>query len=699
MKDLQVSREKELKEISDKIERANLAYHSGDDPIMTDGDYDALRRKLLELEALHPDLADPNSPSGKIGAAPSDKFSKIRHSQRMMSLANAFSREDVEDFISFCEKEVGVAGLTFTSEPKIDGLSLSLRYEGGVLVQAATRGDGEIGEDVTANARTIKTIPAHIEGAPEVLEVRGEVYMSHDVFRDINERLSQSGEKTYSNPRNAAAGALRQLDAEATRSRPLDFFAYSWGEVSESIGTSQDQCVDALRRFGFQVNDWMAACSTTDELLKQYDAIMQARSSLGYDIDGVVYKVNDLAAQDELGFRSTTPRWAIAHKFPAEKAWTRLRAIEIQVGRTGALSPVARLDPITVGGVVVSNATLHNEDYIAGRGARGGIIRGGRDIREGDWVEVYRAGDVIPKISDVDLEKRPSSAIPYEFPTNCPVCGSPALRKGSDAVSRCTGGMTCHAQAKERIAHAVSKDALDVVGFGASVVEELYEKGWIREVSDIFYLEQRYGSEAEERLQDLDGWGAKSATALFSAISYARSQPLHRALYTFGIPNVGRSVSKLFAAKFGSWETLRETALQASDRESSAWTELVDIEGVGEVIADAFATALSSETEALDRLIAALEIQAAKTSIATQSPVYGKTVVFTGTLTKMGRSEAKEAAEALGAKVSGSVSKKTDYLVAGEKAGSKAKKAEDLGVRVVTEDEWITLCQSSLSEE
>ncbi|MEC7259313.1 MAG: NAD-dependent DNA ligase LigA, partial [Pseudomonadota bacterium] len=437
---------------------------------MSDDEYDRLKRRNAALEERFPHLKRADSPSDQVGARPLDGFSKVTHAVRMLSLGNAFTDEDVADFDTSVRKYLNIAAgtpLAFTSEPKIDGLSLSLRYEGGVLVQAATRGDGSVGENVTANARTIADIPERLTGAPDTLEVRGEVYMAHDDFAALNARQSESGDKTFANPRNAAAGSLRQLDPAITRKRPLRFFAYAWGEVSEPLSDTQSGAIERLADLGFATNPLTRRCNGPDEMIAHYRKIEEQRATLGYDIDGVVYKVDDLALQARLGFRSTTPRWAIAHKFPAELAWTRLETIDIQVGRTGALSPVARLSPVTVGGVVVSNATLHNEDYIAGRDSRGGEIRGGKDIRVGDWVQIYRAGDVIPKVADVDLDKRPDDTQPFQFPETCPECGSPAEREEGDSVRRCSGGLICPAQAVEKLRHMVSRAAFDIEGLGA----------------------------------------------------------------------------------------------------------------------------------------------------------------------------------------------------------------------------------------
>ncbi|MEM6390447.1 MAG: NAD-dependent DNA ligase LigA, partial [Pseudomonadota bacterium] len=483
-----------LAELADLLGQANAAYYQNDAPELSDAEYDALKRENEGLEAEFPHLKRADSPSGQVGAAPAEGFAKVRHAQPMLSLGNAFDREDLDEFVSFIRRYLGQGegnALAFTAEPKIDGLSLSLRYEAGLLVSAATRGDGAVGENVTQNALTLDDIPRRLDGAPDILEVRGEVYMSHADFEALNARQAETGGKTFANPRNAAAGSLRQLDAQITRARPLRFFAYAWGELSQPLAETQMGALERLATLGFQTNPLTKLCRSVDELMTHYAEIERDRAGLGYDIDGVVYKLDDLGLQWRLGLRSTTPRWAIAHKFPAELAWTELEGIDIQVGRTGALSPVARLKPVTVGGVVVSNATLHNEDYIAGRDAKGGEIRGGKDIRVGDHVQIFRAGDVIPKVADVDLSKRPEWAVPFEFPTRCPVCGSPAVREPGDAVRRCTGGLICPAQAVEKLKHFVSRAAFDIEGLGSKQVEQFHADGWIAEPADIFTLKDR----------------------------------------------------------------------------------------------------------------------------------------------------------------------------------------------------------------
>ncbi|WP_417817021.1 NAD-dependent DNA ligase LigA [Tritonibacter scottomollicae] len=727
----------EFEALQTQIEAADVAYHQKDAPTLSDAEYDQLKRRYLALADAFPELAAEGTRVDAVGAPAASGFGKITHSVRMMSLGNAFEDQDVEDFAAGLRRYLGLsaeAPLAFTAEPKIDGLSLSLRYEQGELVQAATRGDGAVGENVTKNARTIADIPHQISGAPEVLEVRGEVYMSHADFEALNARHTETGGKIFANPRNAAAGSLRQLDAEITRARPLRFFAYSWGELSEPLATTQSEAIARFEALGFQTNPLTRRCDSIAELLEHYHSIEEQRADLGYDIDGVVYKVDELTLQERLGFRSTTPRWAIAHKFPAELAWTRLEVIDIQVGRTGALSPVARLQPVTVGGVVVSNATLHNEDYIIGLDSKGAQIREGKDIRIGDWVQIYRAGDVIPKVADVDLTRRPEGTEPYVFPTTCPRCGSPAVREEGDAVRRCSGGVICPAQAVEKLKHFVSRAAFDIEGLGAKQVEQFHTDEWVKEPANIFELQENYGNGLQQ-LKNREGWGEKSATALFAAINDKRRIEFARLIFGLGIRHVGEVAAKDVALHFRTWQALAEAAdlarpaalahraadeaelverqeAQAAERRAkitdarnaaiaacavapdsqAAWDDLISVDGLGPTVAlslsDAFAN--SEERAAFDRLVAHLDI-IEPDAPAEDSPVAGKTVVFTGSLEKMTRAEAKARAEALGAKVSGSVSKKTDILVAGPGAGSKAAKAKDLGIQTLDEDEWLEL--------
>lgn len=732
----------ELARLASAIAAANEAYHRLDAPEISDAEYDALKRRNAEIEERFPHLKRGDSPSDQVGAAVADGFGKIRHEVRMLSLENAFETDDVAEFDARVRSFLGTgagagSGIAYTAEPKIDGLSLSLRYEGGRLVQAATRGDGEVGENVTDNARTIADIPQTLSDAPAVLEVRGEVYMSHADFAALNARQAAKGDKIFANPRNAAAGSLRQLDSTITAARPLRFFAYAWGALSAPLAGSQFGAIERLKALGFQTNPLTVLCAGPEEMLVHYRKIEAQRATLGYDIDGVVYKVDDLALQARLGFRSTTPRWAIAHKFPAELAWTRLEAIDIQVGRTGALSPVARLTPVTVGGVVVSNATLHNEDYIAGRDSRGEVIRGGKDIRVGDWVQVYRAGDVIPKIADVDLAQRPAGAVPYVFPTVCPDCGSPAVREEGDSVRRCTGGLICPAQAVERLVHFVGRSAFDIEGLGRKQIEMFFADDIlpVREPADIFTLAARDAANPLQKLKNRDGFGDRSVTNLWAAIDERRRIPLARLIFALGMRHVGEVAAQDLARHYQSWDALaaavdlarpaalahraadeaeaveRQAALaegrrvrakEARDRAAAmlavpgdaqaAWQELITGDGIGPVLALSLSDTLANPEEraSIARLVAHLEVLPPEAR-ATASPVAGLTVVFTGSLEKMTRAEAKARAEALGAKVAGSVSAKTDLLVAGPGAGSKAKDAERLGVKMIDEDGWLAL--------
>ena len=724
----------ELARLANLIDAANRAYHQRDAPELSDAAYDALKRRNTAIEARFPHLKRADSPSEQVGAAPADGFGKIRHAVRMLSLANAFDDQDVVEFDARIRRYLGFddeAALAYTAEPKIDGLSLSLRYENGQLVYAATRGDGETGEDVTANARTIGDIPARITGTPDVIEIRGEVYMTHQDFSALN----AAGGRSFANPRNAAAGSLRQLDPEITRARPLRFFAYAWGVQSAPLGSTQWDSLERLKTMGFSVNPLTRRCLGPKALLEHYRHIEALRPTLGYDIDGVVYKLDDLDLQERLGFRATTPRWAIAHKFPAETAWTRLEAIDIQVGRTGALSPVARLAPVNVGGVLVSNATLHNEDYIAGRNSQGEPIRDGRDIRIGDWVQIYRAGDVIPEIADVDLARRPVDAKPFRFPDHCPDCGSAAVREPGDSTHRCTGGLICPAQAIEKLKHFVSRGAFDIEGLGARQIEMFFTDDLlpVREPVDIFTLAARDAANLA-KLKNRDGFGDRSAAKLFEAIEARRRIPLSRFLFALGIRHLGEVAAGDLARHFGRWQDLASAAdlaapaaacqiaadaAELSERARAAdegrrpevkktrdalwqglspdaraaWEDLIGIEGVGAVLAASLVTTLTQPKEraSIDRLVAELIEIVPPEARGDAGVLTGKTVVFTGTLTRMTRAEAKVRAEALGAKVAGSVSARTDFLIAGEGAGSKATKAAALGVTVIDEDAWLAM--------
>ncbi|MCA0434259.1 MAG: NAD-dependent DNA ligase LigA [Proteobacteria bacterium] len=665
-----------------EIAAHDIAYHEQDAPTISDADYDALRRQLLAIEETYPSLADASSPSRKVGAAPSGRFAKVQHRVPMLSLGNAFSSEDVEEFVGRIRRFLNLGEsvpVALTAEPKIDGLSISLRYEKGVLVEGATRGDGAEGENVTANVRTVNDVPHRLKGdVPAVFEVRGEIYMSHSDFAALNLKQEQAGEKIFANPRNAAAGSLRQQDATITAARPLKFFAYAWGEAPMLPAATQWDVVQGFKIWGLPVNPLMRLCSTTAELLEHYRLVEGQRASLGYDIDGVVYKVNEIALQQRLGFVSRSPRWAIAHKFSAEQASTVLEAIDIQVGRTGALTPVARLHPVTVGGVVVSNATLHNEDEIARK-----------DIRVGDTVVVQRAGDVIPQIVSVLLDKRPVASEPYVFPHVCPVCGSHAEREErssgkADAIRRCTGGLICSAQRKERLKHFVSRLAFDIDGLGDRIIDEFHDEGLISQPQDIFTLESRLGDALVER----EGWGESSARNLYAAINARRSIAMDRFIFALGIRHVGETTARVLARAYGSVERLRDAA-SASAPGNEAWKELISHDGIGEIVAEAI-TQFFGELHNIEVVNALLDqvTPQAMAAVASASPVSGKTVVFTGALERMTRDEAKAMAERLGAKVAGSVSKKTDLLVAGPGAGSKLKEAEKHGVEVIDEAEW-----------
>lgn len=681
---------KELERLSALIDDHDRRYYQEDQPAITDADYDALRMRNEQIEKRFPDLVRPDTPSRKVGAKPLEKFAKVKHRVPMLSLANAFSEEEVRDFVARVKRFLHLpedADLAFTAEPKIDGLSISLRYEKGLLTEAATRGDGFEGENVTANAKTIKDIPDRLsgKGVPDFIDVRGEIYMSHDDFIRLNAAQKKAGGKVFANPRNAAAGSLRQLDAEITAARPLRFFAYAWGEVDKLPADTQWDVYMAFKRWGLPLNPLMKLSSSQDELLQHYSRIERERAKLGYDIDGVVYKVNRLDFQARLGFVSRAPRWGLAHKFAAEKATTVLQDIEIQVGRTGALTPVARLEPVTVGGVVVSNATLHNEDEIARK-----------DIRIGDTVILQRAGDVIPQILAVVPEMRPRGAKVYHFPETCPVCGSHAVRETNqktgkmDAVRRCTGGLICPAQRVERLRHFVSRLAFDIEGLGEKIIQELYDDEIIRSPPDIFTLAAR-DKKSGRPISEREGWGVQSAANLFAAIEARRRIPLDRFIYALGIPHVGETTARILARVYGTAEQfLAQMRAAGASRSADAYSELTGSDGIGDVMADAIVEFFAEDhnLEVVNELLKHVTVVPLE-RVQKTSPVSGKTVVFTGTLEQMTRDEAKSMAERLGAKVSGSVSKKTDLVVAGPGAGSKLKEAEKLQIEIIDEDEWL----------
>jgi DNA ligase (NAD+) len=759
----------ELERLAAEIARHDKLYYEKTAPELTDAEYDALRKRNLAIEARFPDLVREDSPSMRVGAAPAEKFGKVRHAVPMLSLDNAFDAEDAAAFVARVQRFLNLsAPPVFTAEPKIDGLSASLRYENGRFVQGATRGDGREGEDVTANLRTIGDIPHTIKGAPAALEVRGEVYMEKAAFAKMNAKLEADGKQTYVNPRNSAAGALRQLDAKITATRPLRFFAHGWGDLSEPLAATQYDAMRRLEDLGFPLASIKRA-KNAEQLLEEYDRILAGREKLAYEIDGVVYKVDSLALQQRLGFVSRSPRWGIAHKFAAEQQTTTLDGIDIQVGRTGALTPVGRLKPVFVGGVTVTNVTLHNADYIRGVGADGEPIRAGKDLRIGDTVIVQRAGDVIPQIVDVVLEKRPKGARKYQFPETCPRCGSAVARElepGEEGViARCTGGLNCPAQAVERLIHFVARRAMDIEGLGAKQIEEFYELGWIKEPADIFRL-----GEHRDELTTREGYGEKSVTNLLASIESRREPEFGRFLYALGIRDIGETTAGVIARRFESWadfedavraavkarpgeayETLERVSgvgdgaraaliaaapdLKAPKGDlfdageapkirgvtSKAWdglilhfgtladaiaavktaakqapgedyVELGRIDGVGPVAADHLVDFFAEKhnTDALKRLLKEVRVKD-QPRAATSSKVAGLTIVFTGTLEQTTRDEAKARAIALGAKVAGSVSKKTDLVVAGPGAGSKLAEAEKLGVKVIDEEAWVKL--------
>lgn len=672
----------ELAALAREIAVLDAAYHQDDAPLVADGDYDALRRRNEAIEARFPHLARADSPSGRVGAAPAAGFDKVAHARPMLSLGNAFSDEDVHEFLARIRRFLSLAedeAVDIVAEPKIDGLSVSLRYERGRLVQGATRGDGATGENITANLKTLAEVPVEIraDGVPEVFEVRGEVYMSRADFAALNARQQARGAKLFANPRNAAAGSLRQLDARITAERPLRLFAYAWGETSALAVRTQSAFLEMLRAWGFCTNPLVRVCRGANDLLAHYAAMEGRRSSLDYDIDGMVYKVDRIDWQERLGFVSRAPRWAIAHKFSAEKAETTLERIEIQVGRTGVLTPVAHLEPVTVGGVVVARATLHNEDE---------IVR--KDVREGDRVIVQRAGDVIPQVVSVVVAKRPAGSRPYAFPAVCPECGSLAVREEGEVARRCTGGLICPAQAVERLKHFVSRDAFDIDGLGGKHVEAFWKDGLIRTVADIFRLPERGGDIAER-----EGWGVQSVQNLVRAIGDRRTVPLDRLIFALGIAQVGRATARLLARHYGTLDRWRAAMTAAADPQSEAFQDLTNIDGIGSGVAgDILAFFAEPHNLAvLDDLQGELTVEPVRAANIGTSPVSGKTVVFTGTLATMSRGEAKARAEALGAKVAGSVSKNTDYVVVGTDAGSKARKAEELGVTMLSEADWRTL--------
>ncbi|MDD5587456.1 MAG: NAD-dependent DNA ligase LigA [Alphaproteobacteria bacterium] len=715
----------EMAALAKQIAHHDVLYHQKDAPEISDAEYDALRVRYRALREAFPELAPKDDPEKRVGAAPAAAFSKVKHAVPMLSLNNAFNDEDIFDFVERIRRFLQLPDdkpLPFMAEPKIDGLSASLRYEGGKLVQAATRGDGTTGENITANARTIKNVPKTLAAPfPDIVEVRGEIFLNRQDFMALNAAREAEGEALFANPRNAAAGSVRQLDSSITAARPLKFFAYALGEIGirhSAFGIqgthtargpgfaqglrrgkrspldprfrgddtwesgklrSQQAIRQQLKHWGFALNEPARLCKTTEDILAYYREIEEKRHTLPYDIDGVVYKLDDVAMQERLGFVSRAPRWAIAHKFAAEQAETKLHKIIIQVGRTGALTPVAELEPVTVGGVVVSRATLHNEDEIARK-----------DIREGDVVRIQRAGDVIPQVLEVDLKQRPKNSKAFTFPDHCPECGSLAVREEGMAVRRCTGGLICPAQAVERLCHFVSRNAFNIEGFGEQRVRELWQDKLLQAPADIFRLKEHRAN-----LEQREGWGEKSADNLLKAIEARRQMPLDKFIYALGIRQVGEATAKLLARHYRSLKNWREAMLAARKEDSEAWGDLTSIDQIGPLVGRDLVAffAEAHNVKALDDLAKEVTAQDYAAPSAEDAPLAGKTIVFTGTMASMGRAEAKAKAESLGATVAGSVSKKTDFVVAGEDAGSKAAKARELGVSVLSETEWLKMVE------
>jgi DNA ligase (NAD+) len=690
----------ELKRLALELEGHDKRYYQDDAPSVTDAEYDALRQRFNAIEKRFPEFVTSESPSQKVGAQPSGRFAKVRHAVPMLSLDNAFAEQDVLDFVARIRRFLKLGDddrIGFSAEPKIDGLSMSLRYEGGELVTAATRGDGAVGEDVTANIRTLEDVPKKLRGRnlPDVCEVRGEVYMTKQAFLALNERQKAAGDTIFANPRNSAAGSLRQKDPGITASRPLGFFAYAWGEMAAMPADTQTGMIKWFERCGFTTNPLARLCHSVEELLGFHREIETRRSHLDYDIDGVVYKIDRIDWQERLGFVSRTPRWAIAHKFPAERAMTVLRDIEIQVGRTGSFTPVGKLEPVGVGGVIVQNVTLHNEDYIKGIGGDGEQLREGREIMINDTVVIQRAGDVIPQVVDVVLDKRPDNARSFHFPTKCPcplhtdVVREETAAGEEGARARCTGEFACPYQKIEHLKLFASRRAFDIDGLGEKQIEFFFEQGWVKEPADIFTLPSR---NARIKLEQFEGYGETSVRNLFAAIEGRRRIALERFIYALGMRQVGETTALALARGYGSWDAFHDACLKVAKGDEEAIAEMDALDQIGDTVIASIAAYFREShnrgiVERLTRQVIILDAEKPRSN----SKVAGKIVVFTGSLEKMTRDEAKATAERLGAKASGSVSKKTDYVVAGPGAGSKLAEAKKHGVAVLTEDEWLKL--------
>jgi DNA ligase (NAD+) len=690
----------EHKRLTLEIERHDKAYYQDDAPKISDAEYDALRKRFNAVEARFPEFVSGDSPSQKIGAAPSGKFRKVRHAVPMLSLDNAFAEEDVLEFVGRIRRFLKLGDddrIDFSAEPKIDGLSMSLRYEGGELATAATRGDGAEGEDVTANIRTLEDVPKKLKGrnVPDICEVRGEVYMTKQAFLALNERQKAAGDTIFANPRNSAAGSLRQKDSAITASRPLGFFAYAWGEIADMPADTQSGMIGWFERCGFKTNPLTKLCHSVEQLIAFHRRIEEQRAGLDYDIDGVVYKVDRLDWQGRLGFVSRTPRWAIAHKFPAERAMTVLRDIEIQVGRTGSFTPVGKLEPIGVGGVIVQNVSLHNEDYIKGIGGDGEQLREGRDIRIGDTVIIQRAGDVIPQVVDVVLDKRPKTAKEFHFPKKCPcplhtdVVREETAAGEESARARCSGEFACPYQTIEHLKLFASRRAFDIEGLGEKQIAYFFEQGWVKEPGDIFTLPAR---NTKLKLEQIEGYGETSVRNLFAAIEERRRISLERFIFALGMRHVGETTALALARGYGSWEAFHDACLKVARDDEEAKAEMDALDQIGETVIASIKAYFGEShnrgiVERLTKEVTIIDTEKPKSN----SAVAGKTVVFTGALEKMTRDEAKAMAERLGAKAAGSVSKKTDYVVAGPGAGSKLNEAKKHGVAVLTEDEWLAM--------